>query len=131
MDETEVAAWFAGYLAAFAALGRGEVQPVYVLAYYGVPFLVTTDDVVVSLATATEVAAWLQNQADAMVAARYDHTATRASDLEILNVRTALHRAELSRQRADNSEINGMVITYLITRESEGHRISALILHSP
>jgi hypothetical protein len=131
MDETEVAAWFDGYLAAFAALGRGEVQPDDVLAYYGVPFLVTTDDVIMAFATANEVAAWLQNQADAMVAARYDHTRTLASELAILNVSTALQRAEFSRQRADDSEINQMVVTYVITRESEGFRIAALILHSP
>lgn len=91
----------------------------------------TTDDVIVSLGTVDEVAAWLQSQADAMSAAGYSHTETLASDVAILNRNTALHRAEFSRQRADGTEINQMSVTYVITRESEGLRIATLVLHSP
>ena len=131
MEESEVGDWFAQYLSAFAALGRGESRPGDVVPYYGVPFLLTTDDVIVSLGTVDEVAAWLQSQADATSAVGYNHTETLASDMEILNRNTAVHRAEFSRQRADGTEINQMSVTYVITRESEGFRISTLVLHSP
>ena len=131
VEASEVEDWFAQYLSAFAALGRGESRPGDVVPYYGVPFLLTTDDVIVSLGTVAEVAAWLQSQADATLATGYNHTETLASDVAILNRNTAVHRAEFSRQRADGTEINQMSVTYVITRESEGFRISTLVLHSP
>ncbi len=131
MEASEVEDWFAQYLSAFAALGRGESRPGDVAPYYGVPFLLTTDDLIVSLGTVDEVAAWLQSQADATLTAGYNHTETLASDVAILNRNTAVHRAEFSRQRVDGTEINQMSVTYVITRESEGFRISTLVLHSP
>lgn len=130
MDESEVGEWFSEYLSAFAALGRGQFRPGDVAAYYGVPLLLTTDDVIVSLGTRHEVVAWLQTQVDAMVAMHYDHTEVLASDVAILNRHTAVHRAEFSRRRADGTEINHMSVSYLITR-TEGLGISALLLHSP
>ena len=131
VEESAVRGWFTEYLSAFAALGRGERRPGDVVPYYGVPLLVTTDDVIVSLGTANEVATWLQSQADAMLATDYDHTETLASAVAILNHNTAVHRAEFSRERADDTEINRMAVTYVITRDSEGFRISTLVLHSP
>ena len=131
MEESEVIGWFAQYLSAFAALGRGESRPGDLVPYYGLPFLVTTDDVIVSLGTEEEVAAWLQSQADAMSAAGYSHTETLVSDVAVLNRNTAVHLAEFSRQRADGTEINQLSVTYVITRESEGLRIATLVLHSP
>ena len=131
VEESDVRDWFTEYLRAFAALGRGESRLADVVAYYGVPFLLTTDTGIISLGTMDEVAAWLQSQADVMSAAEYDHTETLTSDVATLNRNTAIHRAEFSRQRADGTEINQMTVTYIITRESEGFRISALLLHSP
>lgn len=131
VEEGEVRDWFALYLSAFAALGRGESRSGDVVPYYGVPLLLTTDDVIVSLGTVDEVAAWLESQADAMSAAGYSHTETLTSDMAVLNRNTAVHRAEFLRQRADGTEINQMSVTYVITRESEGFRISTLVLHSP
>ena len=119
------------YLFAFAALGRGESAPGDLVLYFSVPFLLTTDDVIVSLGTVDEVAAWLQSQADAMSAAGYNHTETLSSDVAILNRNTAVHRADFSRRRVDGTEINQMSVTYVITRESEGLCISTLMLHSP
>lgn len=130
VEDSEVADWFAEYVSAFAALGRGEARPDDVVLHYGVPFLVTTDDVIIAHRTVQEVAAWLKRQADAMAAAAYDHTKTLASDISILNRNTALLRGEFSRQRSDGTEINQMSVTYVVTRESGSFRISALVLHS-
>jgi phage terminase Nu1 subunit (DNA packaging protein) len=131
MDETEVRDWFAEYLRVFAALGRGEARPSDVLGFYGVPCLVTTDEEAIVLWSTDEVAAWLQSQGDAMEDARYDRTETLDSEVEILNLHTAVHQAQLARQRADGTEINQMTVTYLVARGSEGFHISALVLHSP
>lgn len=131
VDESDLEERFGEYLSAFAALGRGESQPARVVAHYDVPLLVTTDDVVISLGTSDDVAAWLQGQAEAMAAAHYDHTETLASAVTVLNQRTAVHRAEFSRRRRDGAEINRLTVTYVITRASNGFRISALLVHSP
>ena len=131
MKESDVRDWFAEYLRAFAALGRGESRLADVVAYYGVPFLLTADTGIISLGTMDEVAAWLQSQADVMLAAEYDHTETLTGDVVTINRHSAIHRAEFSRQRADGTEINQMAVTYMITRESGVFRISALLLHSP
>lgn len=91
----------------------------------------TTDDAIVSLGAAEEVAAWLERQAEAMEAADYHRTDTLASDVAILNHNTAVHRSEFSRRRVDGTEINRMTVTYVITREAERLQISVLALHSP
>jgi hypothetical protein len=44
VDDNDVSRWFAGYLNAFAACGRGESDTAALLTYYGVPLLLTTDD---------------------------------------------------------------------------------------
>ena len=131
MRESDVRDWFARYLSTFAAMGRGESGPDEVVHHYGIPFLLTTDDVVHSLGTVDEVAAWLQTQAVAMSTAGYGHTETLTSDVTILNRTTAVHRADLSRRRADGTEINQMSVTYVVTRGSDGFHISMLVVHSP
>ncbi|HEX5917995.1 MAG TPA: hypothetical protein VFY76_09085 [Nocardioides sp.] len=130
MKESDVRNWFARYLSTFAAMGHGESRPDEVVHYYGVPFLLTTDEVVLSLGTVDEVAAWLRTQAVAMATAGYDHTETLTSDVTILNRTTAVQRADLSRRRADGTEINRMSVTYVITREPEDFRISLLVVHT-
>lgn len=130
MDEAEVREWFSEYLSVFAATGRGEVEPTEVVRFYAAPLLLTTDDVLVSVGTESEIAAWVQTQVDAMLASAYDHTETLSSDVMILNRNTALHRGEFSRQRADGEEISRLTVSYLITRASDVFGISALVLHS-
>jgi hypothetical protein len=44
VDSSEVSRWFGEYLDTFASCGRGESDFASLLAYYGVPLLLTTDD---------------------------------------------------------------------------------------
>ena len=44
VDKSDVGRWFGEYLDAFAACGRGERDTAALLAYYGVPLLVTAPD---------------------------------------------------------------------------------------
>lgn len=131
MDEGEVRGWFDEYLSVFAATGRGERHPADVVGFYSAPLLLTTDDLVVWLRTTDEVASWLQTQMDGMLAAKYDHSETLSSDTATLNHNTAMHRATFSRQRADGDEINRLTVTYIVTHETDGFQISALVLHAP
>jgi hypothetical protein len=44
VDGSDDSRWFAEYLDAFAACGRGERETGSLLGYYGVPLLLTTGD---------------------------------------------------------------------------------------
>jgi hypothetical protein len=44
VDENDVGRWFGEYLKVFEACGRGESDARSLLAYYGVPLLVASDD---------------------------------------------------------------------------------------
>lgn len=123
--------WFGEYLDAFAACGRGEREADALLAYYGVPLLLATDDGFIALAGDDQVVAAAQQQIDGMRAADYDHSDVLSSDVTVLNTTSALYRGAFSRRSADGTEINRLTVTYLVTDGSAGRRISALALHSP
>ena len=121
--------WFRGYLSAFAACGRGEDEAARLLAYYGVPLLMSTDDGFVALTTADEVIAMAQRQVDGMRAAEYDHSDVLDFDISLVNAVTALCRGSFSRRRRDGTEVGRLTATYLVTRTRDDRRISALAVH--
>jgi hypothetical protein len=131
VDGSEVSRWFEEYLEAFGACGRGEAETFSLLAYYGVPLLVTTDDGAFAQTTDAAVVAMLQRQIDGARAAGYARTETLASEVTVLNAKSALVRETLSRRKGDGSEINRLTASYLVTDGPAGRRISALLVHSP
>ena len=126
----DIERWFREYLNAFAACGRGDSEPGSLIAYYGVPLLLSTDDGFVALTTAHEVVAMAQRQVDAMRAADYDHSDVLHFEISPLNSASALCRGEFSRRRRDRSEIGRLTATYLVTDAGDNRRISALAVHS-
>lgn len=131
MDNSEVSRWFGEYLEAFASCGRGESETASLLAYYGVPLLLTTDDGVFALTSGEQVVAAVQRQVDGMRAAGYARSETLSSEVTVLNSRSALYRGTFSRHRADGGEIGRLTATYLVTVGAAGRRISMLAVHSP
>lgn len=131
MDTNGVGRWFDEYLDAFAACGRGERDTSSLLAYYGVPLLLSTDDGFVALNSDGQVLAAIQQQVDGMRAADYDHSEVLAAEVATLNATSALYRGTFSRQRRDGGEIGQLTVTYLVTDGPAGCRISALAVHSP
>ena len=129
MDNSDVGRWFGEYLDAYAACGRGERDTAALLAYYGVPLLVTTDDGFFALTTDDQVVAVVGQQVDGMRAAAYDRTEILDSEVTVLNSASALYRGTFSRQRSDGSEINRLTMTYLVTDGPAGRRISAFAVH--
>jgi len=129
VDTSDVGRWFGEYLDAFAACGRGEHDTAALLAYYGVPLLVTTDDGFFPLTKDDQVVAVVRQQVDGMRAAAYDHSEILDSDVSVLNSASALYRGTFSRQRSDGSEINRLTMTYLVTDGPAGRRISAFAVH--
>jgi hypothetical protein len=126
VDNSDVSRWFGEYLDAFAACGRGERDTASLLAYYGVPLLLTTDDGLFALTSDDQVVAAAQQQVDGMRAADYDHSEVLDSEVTILNSTSALYRGTFSRQRSDGGEISRLTATYLVTDGSIGRRMSAL-----
>ncbi len=131
VDDNDVSQWFGGYLNAFAACGRGESDTASLLAYYGVPLLLTTDDGFFALTSDDQVVAAVQQQVDGMRAAGYGRSQILHSEVTVLNGTSALYRGTFSRQRTDGAEVSRLTATYLVTDGPTGHRISALAVHSP
>lgn len=131
MTEDEVRGWFAGYLADFVGLGRGDIDDVRkILDHYGVPFLLSTDAGSVVLVDEDQVLAAAQRQVDGMRGEGYDRSDVLVDGTTILNESCATHRARFARRRADGSEIAQLEATYLITEGAAGRRIAAIIVHS-
>ena len=131
VDNSDVSRWFGEYLDTFAACGRGESDTASLLAYYGVPLLLTTDDGFFALTSDDQVVAVVQQQVDGMRAAGYGRSEVLDSEVTVLNSTSALYRGTFSRQRSDGGEISRLTATYLVTDGSIGRRISALAVHSP
>jgi len=132
MDNAEVARWFGRYLETFAALGRGEVKDVgLILAHYGVPLTLSTDDEHLILTDASQVVSAAQQQFDALRADGYDHSEVLAAESKVLNGGCALHHGRFARIRSDGSEMSRFESTYLIVDGPAGLRISVLVRHAP
>ena len=131
VDNNEVSQWFGEYLDAFAACGRGESDTASLLAYYGVPLLLTTEDGFFPLAGDDQVVAAVQQQVDGMRAAGYGRSKVLGSEVTVLNSTSALSRGTFSRHRRDGGEISRLTATYLVTDGPTGRRISVLAVHGP
>jgi hypothetical protein len=131
VDNSDVSRWFAEYLGVFGACGRGERDTASLLAYYGVPLLLTTDGGFFALTSDDQVVAAVQQQVDGMRAAAYDRSEIIDSEVTVLNSTSALYRGTFARQRSDGSEIGRLTATYLVTDGPVGRRISVLAVHSP
>ena len=129
MNDNDVRNWFSEYLAMFAACGRGDGDAASLLAYYGVPLLLATDDGFVALPSEDLVIGVAQQQIDGMRAANYDHTDVLDSDVTVVNAASALYRGEFSRVDAGGAEISRLTLSYLVTDGPVGRRISALLVH--
>ena len=131
VDSNDVSQWFGEYLDAFSACGRGESDTASLLAYYGVPLLLTTDGGSFALTSGDQVVAAVQQQVDGMRAAGYDRSEILGSEVTVMNSTSALYRGTFSRQRSDGGEISRLTATYLVTGGPMGRRISVLAVHSP
>ena len=131
VDSSGVSRWFGEYLDAFAACGRGEKDTAFLLAYYGVPLLLTTDGGFFALTSDDQVVAAVQQQVDGMRAAGYSRSEMLGSEVTVLNSTSAVYRGTFSRHRSDGAEIGGLTATYLVTDGAVGRRISVLAVHGP
>jgi hypothetical protein len=131
VDTSDVSRWFAGYLDAFAACGRGEQDTASLLAYYGVPLLITADGGFFALTSDDQIVPAVQPQIDGMRAAGYHRSEVLGSEVTVLNSTSALYQGMYAYRRSDDSEIRRVTVTYLVTDGTAGRRISVLAVHTP
>jgi hypothetical protein len=129
MDTDGLSKWFADYLDTFAACARGDREIASLLHYYGVPFIITSDEGVVALTADDQVAGVMQGQLDSLRATGYHHSDELHSEMTVLNSATALYRGTFSRRDRDDGEIAKVTVTYLVTDGPSGLRISLLAAH--
>jgi hypothetical protein len=115
----------------FSRSYRGEKEPAALLAYYGVPLVLTINGGSFALTSGDQVVATLKQQIEGMRAAGYARSETLASEVTVLNATSALYRGSFSRRRSDGTEINRLTATYLVTDGAAGRRISVLAVHTP
>lgn len=130
MDAGDVRHWFDEYLAAFEACGRGESEAPSLLAYYGVPLLITSDAGSFTMTSDDQVVAFVRRHIDGLRAAAYGRSETLEANVTLLNRTSALYRATFCRRRHDGDEIGRLTATYLVTDGERGRRISVLSVHS-
>jgi hypothetical protein len=131
VHSSDLSRWFGEYLDAFAACGRGEQDTASLLAYYGVPLLITTDGGFFALTSDDQVVAAVRPQVDGMRAAGYQRSEVLGSEITIVNATSALYQGMYAYHRSDGSEISRVTVTYLVTDGAAGRRISVLAVHTP
>jgi hypothetical protein len=129
VNTSDVSEWFGRYVDAFAACCRGEADTASLLAFYGVPLVITSDAGSSVLTSGEQVTAMMQRQVDDMLAADYEHSEILDSEVTVLNAVSALYRGLFSRHRRDGGEFSRFTVTYFITEGTAGRRIAVLAAH--
>ncbi len=129
LDSAAVGRWFDDYLEVFAAAVRGDRDMSELLRRYAVPLLITTDDGVVSLTSADEVASVIQGQVDGLRAQRYHHTSLFNAEVTLLNASSALYRGAFVRHDVTGAELGRVAVTYLVADGSDEVQIAVLASH--
>jgi hypothetical protein len=131
MNDPHVDPWFGQYLDTFAACGRGEGDAGSMLEYYGVPLLVSSDAGFLVFTSAEEVLDFAQRQIESMRAVDYAHSEVVDFETSTLNSVARLCQGTFVRRSRDGRDIGRLTATYLVNKTGNGHRISALALHTP
>jgi hypothetical protein len=129
VDSDGLRRWFDEYLDTFAACARGDREIASLLAFYGMPFVITSDEGVVAITSDDQLAAVMQGQLDGMRANGYHHSDVLHSDVTVLNSASGLYRGTFSRRDRNGREIANVTVTYVATDGADGLRISLLAAH--
>ncbi|MGU3499731.1 DUF6841 family protein [Mycobacterium sp. C31M] len=93
------------------------------------PLTITTDDGVVALTTAEQVAAVIQGRVDGLRTQRYRSTALLSAEVTELNASSALYRGAFVRYEVGGAELVQVAVTYLLADGPAGAQIAVLASH--
>jgi hypothetical protein len=126
IDARGVTQWFARYLDTYGACARGDREFSELISHYAIPLLLTTDEGVVVLDTADQIAATITGQIDGLRAAGYHHTEVVSEEVTVLNRTSALYRGSFARTGHNGEQLSPATISYLVTDCDDGLRIAVL-----
>jgi len=98
--------------------GRRDEGPEFVLQYWGTPMFVTNDDPAIAMWTTEgqQIVDFLVMQQEILMAAGYDHTEVPDKKIFVYNANGAAIEVIWSRQAADNTEIQRLVVHFEVAR---------------
>ena len=119
--EEEVRHWFFDvYFNHWVDVGAGRSNdgPEFVLKYWGMPLYVTHDDPEIAMwaLEGQQVLEYLGVQHEILTAAGYDHTEVPDQKIFVFNQNGASIEVIWSRQAADNSEIQRIVVHFQVAK---------------
>jgi hypothetical protein len=102
----DVRDWFGGDLGTFTSLVAGERSDLEsILAFFGVPLVIVTDDRYLPLSTGDAVLGTANTLIDQLLQANYAGSTVHRLDMRSLNARAALVDGELSRHDRRGDEL--------------------------
>lgn len=122
----EVSRWFFDrYLPAWVGVGNGtsDVQPEFILEYWGVPLHHCMPNLSVWLLDATAVVDFLKQRHRDLRAKGYSYTAVPDRNIIVYHSRGAAIEVIWSRRQANGSEIERLAVHFEAARELGGWRI--------
>lgn len=98
--------------------GRRDEGPEFVLRYWGTPMFMTHNDPEIAMwaTKGEEIVAYLVMQQKTLVAAGYDHTEVPDQKIFVYNQNGSAIEVIWSRQAADNTEIQRIVVHFEVAR---------------
>jgi hypothetical protein len=127
----DVRPWYDQYLETFTSLAAGEHTDVEeLLAYFGAPLVIITEDLYQALTTRDAVLRAAQNLIDQLRRANYAGSTVHRLDIRPFNARTALVDGVFSRHDRAGNELERFGTAYLVARTDEGWRFTAIVFTS-
>jgi hypothetical protein len=124
----DVRAWYDRYLETFTSLAAGEHADIEeILAYFGAPLVIITEDRYQALPTRDAVLSTAQTLIDQLRRANYAGSTVHRLDIRPLNARAALVDGVFSRHDPAGNELERFDTAYLVARTDEGWRFTAIV----
>jgi hypothetical protein len=123
----ELAEFFVGYNQTFAAISRREIDDARaMLAYYGMPVVLTGDESVTVIEEPDALAAMIAATAEELASRDYDRSDRVGFAARVLNDRTAEVDIDFVRVDRHGAEMGRLRTHFTVVRRDEGWRIAVL-----
>jgi hypothetical protein len=124
----DVRAWYDRYFDAFTGLAAGERDDLdAILAYFGVPLVILTQDRYLVLPTREAVLSTAQALIEQLRRADYAGSTVHRLDVRSLNARAAFIDGAFSRHDRAGNELERFGTVYLAAKTDEGWRFATIV----
>ncbi|HEX2280810.1 MAG TPA: hypothetical protein VHG52_03510 [Thermomicrobiales bacterium] len=124
----DVRAWYDRYLETFTSLAAGERTDFEsLLAFFGVPLVILTEERYLALPTREAVFSTLQTLVDQLRGVNYAGSTVHRLDVRPLNARAAFIDGVFSRHNRVGNELERFGAAYLVAMTDEGWRFTVIV----